>query len=431
MILHSNKFKLGFGALALVVMAGCGSEAGSSTPTEPTARDAASVSALPQSIGTLTGHYRNGHASFDESKSTLTGRPGLTTQGFGTFTLNKIAFDTAAGDGVGVAIAGCSPTRYCALVSVTNNTGVALQSLFVEITDYFAIAPAGSAPSWAGTPFTRSAAYKSVFVNGAGTVEAADFGDFAAGETKVVPFIFEIDGATTFDFHVTEYATFPRNTISGSGISNDTSFNACATPGNTLVTDVDDQEVPVALPFPHTFVDRTYDRAVISSNGYMLFYATGDAQPTISAGNNNTDILPGWLTPGIYPFWDDLAYDTGVGAVCTQTIGATPNRRYIISWSSAKIANNQPTIPKTFAAETVTYSVVLDENTDEFRMLYTLPSGGVTSLTRGGSATIQFTYYRGGGLEHQVYGYNGPSLPPADPNSYPYSFQGTQFDHNP
>jgi hypothetical protein len=178
-------------------------------------------------------------------------------------------------------------------------------------------------------------------------------------------------------------------------------------------------------------VERTYDKAVVGSNGYMLFYSTGDTPPTLGSSNDNTNIGPAYQLPGLYPFWDDLAYDTGDGAVCYQTLGAKPNRTFVVSWSSAKISNNQPTIPKTFAAEKITYSVSMVENTDTFRLIYTVPSGGITSLTRGGSATIMFGYFRNGAHENQVYGYNGPSIPPASAASYPYAFNGTQYNFNP
>jgi len=433
MTLHLSKFRLNLAGLALMALVGCGGEAGPSTPTVdmPSSGTAVDPSVDLQAFARVAGHYRDGHLSFDEVQSVGADGPGLAPQGFGTFTLRLLTFATEPGDGVGVSgiPEGCSATQYCARVSITNNTGRAIQSLYSEITDYFNVQPTTATPTWAGTPFTRSTAYRSVFVNGAGTIQAADFGDFAVGQTKTVSFIFEIGGATNFDFHVTEYATFPRSFISGSGIDNVAATNACT--AGTQLTNADDAETAIVLPFPHTLVDRTYDRAVVGSNGYVLLYATGSATPTLGLGNNNTAIAPAYQIPGYYTFWDDLAYDAGNGAVCYVVVGTKPNRTLYFTWSNAKISNNQPTLPKTFTTEKITYSVAISEQSDNFRFIYALPSGGITALTRGGSATIMFNYYRAGALEHQVYNYNAPKVPPASAASYPYALNGAQYNPNP
>ena len=436
MILHLSKFKSHFAALALLGVFGCGSEA---TPTSsavdlPGSGAAAESEVDVQAIGVVTGHYRDGHVSFDPMQPLGAAAPGLAAQGFGTFTLNKLTFDTDDGDGVGVGgiPEGCSGTQYCARVNITNNTGRIMESLYSEITDYFNVAPASATPHWAGATFNRSAAYKSVFLHGTGTVEAANYGNFTVGQKKAASFIFELDGATYFDFHVTEYATFPRVSITGSGRNNVTATNACS--GGTLITDVDDAEGTIDLPFPFTMQDRTYDRAVVGSNGYLLLFTglTGPSLglPSMANSNKNTAIAPAYQLPGFYPFWDDLAFDAGDG-VCWRVTGSKPNRTFFVTWSNAKIANNQPTIPKTFGSERVTYSVSLQEQSDNFKLIYTLPSSGITPLTRGSSATIMFVYYRGGSLGSAVYGYNGPSVPPAGISSYPYAYDGAQYNPNP
>jgi hypothetical protein len=57
-----------------------------------------------------------------------------------------------------------------------------------------------------------------------------------------------------------------------------------------------------------------------------------------------------------------------------------------ITWHNAKINANQP-LKDTWSTERITYSLVLQETIDQATFSYNLPSGGITSLTRGASAT--------------------------------------------
>ncbi|HEY0469762.1 MAG TPA: hypothetical protein VGC79_36480, partial [Polyangiaceae bacterium] len=118
---------VGLGLLALV---GCGSEAPPSEPsTSLPGPEAEGAQAELEAIGVVTGSFQDGHLSFGAVQPT-SGAPGVSPQGFGTFTQSKVTFSTAAGDGVQTGT--CSATQYCGTVSLTNNTGVAMQNTFVE-----------------------------------------------------------------------------------------------------------------------------------------------------------------------------------------------------------------------------------------------------------------------------------------------------------
>ncbi len=427
----ANSFQHLGGIAALSLLAGCGSEAGpSSLAPEPGVSEASDSTPTAgielKAVGTALGTYRNGHVSFGPVEPIANTAPGVKTQGFGPFTQSLISFDTDAGDGVGTGT--CTASQYCATVSLTNNTGRAMQNVFTEVTDYVGIEPANATVSWAGPAFTRSSAYASAFVN-SGNVAAADYGDFTSGQTTSREFKFDIGTATNFYFHIAVYATFPRSSFNGSYYYPTPAVDGCATTPNTVLTVADDVEVAYALPFAVTLQDLTYDRVVVGSNGYLLFYTTGGTAPTVNPAGDNQNIAQPNFPIGFYPFWDDLAYPDG-GAVCAAVTGSTPNRQLAITWSNAAIASSQPG-KSTFSAERITYSATIQENNDGFAFVYNLPVGGVTSLTRGSSATIGLTDVNRGASQAFQFGLNNPSVPPASPSSYPFTFYIAQNIPNP
>lgn len=373
--------RLGLLGSVVAALVGCSGE-----PLPPADEEADSI----EPVATFAGHVDSQGLAMHE----VAGQDsGVTPQGFSDFSSGTVSFSTQAGDGVNTG--SCNATQYCGMVDATNATGRNMDNMFVEITSYHSITPAGAAVSWAGAPFTASGAFKSFFVNT--NVEAATYGDFAIGQTKSVEFKFNLNAgsptADNFDFTAEVYASFRRTTASGSTPKKQVVVNACGMTGaTTYLAGSDDAEANFELPFPFTLYDGTYDRAVVGSNGYILLYKTGQAAPTAPADNTN---LGPAIKPGIYVFWDDLAYDGGDG-VCVAVSGTKPNRLFTVTWSNAKVSKSQPA-KGTWSTEKITYSAVWQETTDRLFFNYNAPSGGITDFTRGIGATTGIRATRNGG----------------------------------
>ncbi|MGP3957368.1 S8 family serine peptidase [Nonomuraea sp. 3N208] len=95
----------------------------------------------------------------------------------------------------------------------------------------------------------------------------------------------------------------------------------------------DDDVQTVDLPFAFPFYGKTYTRGTASTNGYLAFSPHWHSFP-------NNAPLPTTNDPntGIYPYWDDLAFDEK-GGLYTATLGTAPNRTFVIEWRNARFYN--------------------------------------------------------------------------------------------
>jgi hypothetical protein len=384
---------IAFVGLALLGNAGCGSE----SPLPPPDTTASATDSAPSdgvaAIGDAIGTVRDGHLEFTELTMPGTSEPGSVLENFGkSFSQSKVSFATPAGGPAGVAgtPAPCTTNQYCADVNLINNTTEEMDNTFVEVTDYFNVVPTGTTITWAGVPFPLSTAYSNVFVNSS-NISAANYGTILAGATGTFHWVFNAGGSTTFSFHIKIYASFPRPTLVGSiykGAGAAPAIDACSGANadgvTTFFTSGDEGEQSILLPFPITSLTTTYDHAVIGANGYVLFYNLPGSVPTVPTANT---VLANSGPPGLYPFWDDLGYDSD-GGVCVSTSGATPNRLWRVTWKNAKISTNQPTKPSIWNAtnQRVTYSISVQESTDVTRYYYAAPTV-ITALNQGQSAS--------------------------------------------
>lgn len=384
---QANRELLGLAAflgLAFFGNVGCGGEAPTSnTSVAPASSSPSGLEILADAIGTMD----NGHLEFtvlDAPGASAPAAPGLQTENFGkTITQSKFTFSTAPTDGPGQL--GCTSTQYCADVTMTNPTGAALSNVFVEVTDYFAVLPVGTPISWAGGafPFTTDA-YKAAFVN-PGNIEAANYGTIASNGSALFRWKFNAGASTRFAFHVKIYASVQRTAVAGGyqqGAAAGAIIDACSgTNVSKFFIGGDDGEQQLELPFPYTSLTANYDHVVVGANGYALFYSTGDTPPSLTATNS---IIVGSGAIGLFPFWDDLGYDSD-GGVCVSTSGTAPNRLFRITWQNAKISTNQPVKPSVWSTEKVTNSISIQETNDYVRYYYAAPTN-LTTLSRGGSA---------------------------------------------
>ena len=89
----------------------------------------------------------------------------------------------------------------------------------------------------------------------------------------------------------------------------------------------------ITLPFSFPFGGTAQTKVYISSNGLIAFTAA-------NTGYTN-GALPQGTAPTLMPYWDDLRTDLSGSAVTYGTLGSAPNRRFVVTWTSAGLfANN-------------------------------------------------------------------------------------------
>jgi len=149
----------------------------------------------------------------------------------------------------------------------------------------------------------------------------------------------------------------------------------------------------VDLPFPVKIYGVSYTRLYISDNGAL-------SKENIRIGYYNYPIPTYAYDYNIIaPFWDDLNPSVG-GKVCYQTLGSSPNRKFIIQWDN---------IPHYDIGGTngVTFQVEFIENSSTIYYKYKDVYFGNSSYDKGASATVGIQKDASWGNQ---YSYNTPSL---------------------
>jgi hypothetical protein len=136
----------------------------------------------------------------------------------------------------------------------------------------------------------------------------------------------------------------------------------------------DDGEANVTMPFEFTYFGVTSNLVRIGNNGGILFATTtGDVAVTNAALPNASHPL------AIFPFWDDL--DDETGNVYYETVGASPNRMFIVQW------HERPHFPGPGVGN-VTFQAILYEATNHILFQYTDLDFGDPAYNYGASATV-------------------------------------------
>ncbi|GIF20872.1 protocatechuate 3,4-dioxygenase beta subunit [Actinoplanes tereljensis] len=146
-------------------------------------------------------------------------------------------------------------------------------------------------------------------------------------------------------------------------------FTAAA---NVLALTGDEATAGVTFPFAFQFHGQAYTSATVSTNGFLTF---GTA---LGTDNYVNPAMPTAAAPNavVAPFWDDLQIDASA-SVRTDTIGAAPNRKYIIEWRNALFRPSGP--------DRITFEAVFSETTNQIAFNYGTLS---TTLQQGAGATI-------------------------------------------
>jgi hypothetical protein len=163
-------------------------------------------------------------------------------------------------------------------------------------------------------------------------------------------------------------------------------LDACSPPGlflTALPSHDDAATSPLPLPFSFPFYGVTKTKYWVNSNGVAGFDGTASNLPLVDCP------LPQPLAdpyPAIYAFADDLftrstmvpTTPPSLAGVCMALSGASPNRRFVITWEDAYL--------KSSMSGHLTFSIVLTETAGTIDLMYGTMTGGTEA--EGDQATI-------------------------------------------
>lgn len=133
----------------------------------------------------------------------------------------------------------------------------------------------------------------------------------------------------------------------------------------------DNATTSVPIGFTFNFYGRPFTTGRISTNGNFRFssgttsYLTNSCMPT---GNVTT------AKDVIAPFWDDLTTTGASGTIRYQTVGAAPNRRFVVQWTN---------MTRVGSADLESFQMILSETTNTITTSIISSGSGGVSATRG------------------------------------------------
>jgi len=135
------------------------------------------------------------------------------------------------------------------------------------------------------------------------------------------------------------------------------------------------QKGPFNIGFTFNFYGTDYTQANVNTNGVLTFgaYYTAFSNGALNANGQNNSI---------YAFWDDLitsiAMDSSVKPIYYATIGAEPNRKFVVQWTNMYFFST--------TIQMGTFQAILYEGSNDVQIQYRDLLGGSRAL--GDSATI-------------------------------------------
>jgi len=194
--------------------------------------------------------------------------------------------------------------------------------------------------------------------------------------------------AGTFDLTVatadlTPAAAYTFTTIPGA--CDAVTTGTAVTPVNAMMMPAawtDDSTTPVAaLPFSVQLHGAAVTHFSVASNGFAQLYPS--AMGTTSTAFTNATI-PSMGTPNHYvaPFWDDLGPSAMTVGVRVATLGAAPNRRFVIQWTDWSLLSDD--------TSRLTFQAKLFETTNVVELHYCALTAAAAYVARasGDSATV-------------------------------------------
>lgn len=170
----------------------------------------------------------------------------------------------------------------------------------------------------------------------------------------------------------------------------------CAAPWNLVVAHnpagSNNGEFNVAIPFGFEFYSSTYHDLTVGVNGGILMGANaGD----LDSANQS---LASNAKPGIFPFWDDLQFDSLnlFNSIYTCVEGSSPTRVFKIMWFNVDCVGCIGA-----DAESISFEAALHEFGDEITFTYSDTAFATgNSRNHGASATIGIDSGIGGHLQY-------------------------------
>jgi hypothetical protein len=166
--------------------------------------------------------------------------------------------------------------------------------------------------------------------------------------------------------------------ISGTGINSGINCDDCA--------------VYVPMGFNFTYFGNIYDHMGIGSNGILT--------PGSSTSDYTNDSIPSTNSPNnlIVPLWDDLYVSAGSGArIYYQTIGAAPNRQFIVQYNKVDFCCSQNN-------GNMYFEVIINEK--DGSIIYQYKDMLSVDAGRGGGNSATIGIENAGGTNGLQYSYN-------------------------
>jgi hypothetical protein len=289
-----------------------------------------------------------------------------------------------------VAVAnGAHLTRQNAAVASDNATGACLPSATGTALWYRAVVPAAQTLSVRATPLGAmdpvvrvlsacgaTSCLASANTGAARATESAAYTNTSAGDQTV---LLAVGGATNaanglFDLDVSIARQYQESVVP----------TACddMTGGVDLAGVTGDDTVSAALdlPFPVTFFGQRMLEYSVSSNGLLQLHPLiAGAMPSNSFSNV---AIPDRAVPNgfIAAFWDDLIAVTS-SRVVTRTLGAAPDRRFVVQWTQFAFYGDD--------RARLTFQAKLFEGSGAIEVHHCAITAGADAMrATGGSATV-------------------------------------------
>jgi hypothetical protein len=147
--------------------------------------------------------------------------------------------------------------------------------------------------------------------------------------------------------------------------------------GTTILSFSHTVSAEIPLGFTFDFYGQSYSSVFVSTNGFLTFL------PDQGEGCCGSDPLPSPFAPNglVSGLWAHLHLPPGI--VLTQTLGAAPNRQFVLQFEGVQNFS-------TFTAPVDTWEIILYEGTNEIVVQYE-SAGGIAGLVSAGIEDAQGT----------------------------------------
>jgi hypothetical protein len=376
---------------------GCAGDQTDSAPViTPTGEAEVPVPAQSRVLGEFIAHVspKKGTITFEATKKAAT--PGIGTEAFNELT---VVDDGVAGSGSTNTVelitnsvgydSGCAgyPTKsFCGNVTLRSFLNKSVSNVFVQVISVYYPAP--------GNEVTGHYALNSdasVF----GLDETKGLWEYT-GTSEPLGVLGEPSGANTFNSGARDWVfsnpddldTSIKMRVIASTTYSDYDFvgssatflDACA--GQTPAKPALGGSATATMPFNFTLYTATSTTVKYSPRGIVTI---GGAIPALATNYDLPRSTNSVTKPGIFPFWDDLAYNASGSGMCTKTFGSAPNRQFVIEWQNMTF--NSPAGDK---PASLTFEAILSEGTNNIDVVYSSMTAANQPRADGNSATIGF-----------------------------------------